>query len=215
MLVLACALVLQSHARAEDFNATAELRDKAAVIDGVADKDEYPAKELLISQTPEREKIQGEAGRAQLFHDGKTLFVAVTIPFKAGTQVSKGESWGTDDGAEICIRDASGTQAGATFVIHGFASGKHECTTDGGAPDDASQKLDKAVKFTAKAGNKSWTGEWSIPLSALGVNYKPGIKLGFNIGAWRSDNSEWIVWRGTQGATYNLDEGGKLTLSDK
>lgn len=96
--------------------------------------------------------------------------------------------------------------------MHGYASGKHECTTEAGASSDAVEKLDKAVKFAAKADKDSWTGEWAIPLEAVGVRYKPGAKLGFNLGAWRSEASEWIVWRGALGATYQLENAGTLML---
>ncbi len=191
---------------------TAAKRDKAADIDGVANKDEYPSKTMVMKQTPERSAIQGEAAVARAFHDGKNLYVAITVPFKVGSTVSKGEGWGQDDGAEVCLRDASGTKPGPTFIIHGFASGKHECTTEGGAPGDKTEKLDKAVKFAAKIDKQSWTGEWAIPFQVMDIQCKAGLVLGFNVGAWRSENGEWIIWRGAEGATYELDNGGKLTL---
>lgn len=214
-------LLTASFAQAEDaqksalpaeFAAAAAKLDKAATVDGVADKDEYPSRTLAIKQTPEREKIQGEAASARVFHDAKTLFVAVTVPFKNAASLSKGESWGTNDGAEVCFRDASGAKPGPTFIIHGFASGKHECSTEGGAPSEASDKLEKAVKFAAKVDKQSWTGEWAIPLQTAGITYKPGLSLGFNLGAWRAETSEWIVWRGAQGPTFELDNGGLLKL---
>lgn len=195
-----------------EYTFTATKCDKAAGIDGVVNKDEYPAQAMPMKQTPERSAIQGEAATARAFHDGKTLYVTITVPFKAGSTVSKGEGWGQDDGAEVCLRDASGTKPGPTFIIHGFASGKHECTTDGGAPNEKVEKLDKAVKFAARIDKQSWTGEWAIPLDIIDIGYKPGLVLGFNIGAWRSDNGEWIIWRGAEGATYELDNGGKLKL---
>jgi hypothetical protein len=198
--------------KAEDFVAVAGKLDKAATIDGVAGKDEYPARTLALKQTPERDAIQGEAPSTRVAHDGKTLYVAITVPLKNAAKISKGEGWGTDDGAEICFRDASGAKPGHTFIVHGFASGKHECTTDAGAPDEAVGKLDKAVKFAAKVDAQSWTGEWAIPFEAVGIAYKAGTTLGFNLGGWRAENGEWFVWRGAQGATYELDNGGKLTL---
>lgn len=196
----------------KDFTCTAVKKDKAAKIDGAVDKAGYSGKPLSMKQTPERDKIQGAPATGKVFHAGQTLFVTVTVPIKADTAVSKGETWGSSDGAEVCLRDASGAQPGPTFIVHGYASGKHECTTDAGAPGDAVEKLEKAVKFAAKVGKNSWTAEWAIPLSAVGVQYKAGTKLGFNLGAWRSETSEWIVWRGAQGATYQLENAGMLTL---
>ncbi|MCX7046815.1 MAG: hypothetical protein NTX50_15175 [Candidatus Sumerlaeota bacterium] len=196
----------------EGYAATAAKRAKAAVVDGVAGKDEYPSLALPMKQTPERETIQTEPASARVFHDGKMLYVAMTVPIKKISELSKGETWGTNDGGEVCFRDASGAQPGATFVIHGFASGKHECTTDGGASSDDASKLEKAVKFAATIGAQSWTGEWAIPLEAAGIRYKPGMTLGFNLGLWRSEGSEWNCWRGAQGATYQLESAGTLTL---
>ena len=191
---------------------TAAKRAKAAKVDGVADKDEYPAPAVSLKQTPDREAISGAPASARLFHDGQTLFVTITVPLEDAGKLSKGESWSSDDAAEVCVRDASTTQPGPTFIIHGFATGKHECTTDAGAPDAQTAKLEKAVKFAAKVEKKSWTGEWAIPFEALGLRYKPGLKLDFNLGVWRSESGEWIIWRGALGSTYNLDNGGKLTL---
>lgn len=206
-------LLTQGLVRGEpEFTFTAAKCDKAATIDGVANKDEYPSQVMTMKQTPERSAIQGEAANARAFHDGKMLYVVITVPFKAGSTVSKGEGWGQNDGAEVCLRDASGTKPGSTFIIHGFATGKHECTTEGGAASDKVEKLDKAVKFAAKIDTQSWTGEWAIPLDVVDITYKPGLSLGFNVGAWRSEGGEWIVWRGAQGPTYDLDNGGKLTL---
>jgi hypothetical protein len=208
-------LLLQNPVSAEgdkDFAITAAKCKKAAEINGVAAKKEYPGPALTMKQTPERETIKGEPASAKVSHDGNTLYVAITVPFKASSAVSKGETWGDSDGAEVCLRDESGTQSGSIFIVHGFASGKHECTTDGGASSDAAEKLQKAVKFAATVDKESWTGEWAIPLEAAGIRYKAGTKLGFNLGAWRSSTSEWIVWRGAEGATYQLDNAGKLTL---
>ncbi|MDD5522086.1 MAG: hypothetical protein PHI84_14805 [Kiritimatiellae bacterium] len=206
-------LLTQGLVRSEpEFTFTAAKCDNAAEINGVAKKGEYPSQAMAMKQTPERSAIQGQAARARAFHDCKTLYVTITVPFKAGTALSKGEGWGQNDGAEVCLRDASGAKPGSTFIIHGYASGKHECTTEGGAASDKVEKLDKAVKFAARAGKQSWTGEWAIPLDAIDISYKPGLSLGFNVGAWRSESGEWIVWRGAQGPTYDLDNGGKLIL---
>jgi hypothetical protein len=197
---------------ADEFAATAAKRDKAAVVNGAADEGEYPAAALTMKETPMRETFEGAPATAKVFHDGKTLFVVITVPFKDGSNLSKGEGWGFDDAAEVCFCDEASLQDGPVFIVHGFANGKHESTTDGGATDAAAEKLAKAVKFAAKIDKQSWTGEWAIPLEAAGLKYKPGMKLGFNLGAWRAEDAQWIIWRGAEGPTYELENGGKLTL---
>ena len=208
--LLASSVVLT--AAPEEGVLTAVKCAKAAKVDGVAGKDEYPAPAVSLKQTPDREAISGAPASARVAHDGKTLFVTITVPVDDASKLSKGESWSSDDAAEVCLRDASGTKPGPTFVIHGFMSGKHECTTDAGATAEQTTKLEKAVKFAAKVDAKSWTGEWAIPFEAAGLKYKPGLKLDFNMGVWRSESGEWIIWRGAQGPTFELDNGGKLTL---
>jgi len=196
----------------EVFVLTAPQLKAAAKVDGVVGPDEYPAAVVSLRQTPDREAIQSKPAGARVFHDGQTLFVAVTVPVDDAAKLSKGEAWSSDDGAEVCVRDASGAQPGPTFIVHGFATGKHECTTDGGVTDAQAAKLDKAVKFAAKVDKNSWTGEWGIPLAAIGLKYKPGLRLDFNLGVWNSESAEWIIWRGAEGSTFNLDNGGQLIL---
>ena len=70
---------------------------------------------------------------------------------------------------------------------------------------------ESAVKFAAKVADKQWVGEWAIPLSAAGVAFRPGLKLGFNLGVRRTEIGEWIQWFGS-GSTWNLSEAGFVIL---
>ena len=51
----------------------------------------------------------------------------------------------------------------------------------------------------------------TTPLEAAGIRYKPGCKLGFNVGVRRTETDEWIQWRGS-GATWRLAKAGLLAL---
>jgi len=213
--VLSGAVLLRMSALAEEeqkYIFTAEKLEKAAVVDGVAGKDEYPSGVMTMAQTPDRDKIEGAPAQARVFHDGKVLYVIITVPVKSADAVNRGESWSQDDAGEVCFRDASTSKPGSTFVIHGFSSGKHECVDLGGASAEETAKLGKDVKFSAKVDKNSWTGEWAIPLKSAGIEYKPELKLDFNLGVWRSESNEWIIWRGANGATYQVEEAGKLIL---
>jgi hypothetical protein len=74
------------------------------------------------------------------------------------------------------------------------------------------EALGAATQFAAKVTEDSWTGEWAIPLAAAGLGYRPGSKLGFNVGALRSEANEWVIRTGTLGPTWQLDNAGTLIL---
>ncbi len=199
-------------AESNEYVFAVEKLQKPAVVDGVVGKDEYPAGVMVMKQTPEQMEIQGKPLQAKAFHDGKVLYVGVTVPFTAGTELAKNDFWSQSDGVEVCLRSASGTNAGPTFVIHGFSTGKQDSTIHGGATEEEAAALGKVATFAAKVDKDSWTAEWAIPLAAAKITCAPGAKVDFNLGAWRSDSYEWVNWRGTLGPTYQLDNGGRLVL---
>lgn len=194
---------------------TAPQMEKAAVVDGAVGPDEYPAAVMTMKDTPYRYEINGAPAQARAFHDGKTLYVAVTVPIESADNLTKIDYWSQGDGAEVCFRAATDAKETPSFVVHGFVTGVHAAVTHGGVSDVAAEKLQKAVKFSAKVSPTSWTGEWAIPLEAAGIEFKPGLKLDFNLGVWRSESYEWINWRGTEGPTHKLDDGGALILEGK
>ena len=65
------------------------------------------------------------------------------------------------------------------------------------------------VSATADAG---WTGEWAIPLEAADIAPLPGIQLAFNLCVYRSESSEWILWTGTLGPAWRLENAGTIVL---
>ncbi len=190
----------------------AKKRSVTPALDGLLSPDEWPAEQMALKQSPTREPLAGAPCLARACHDGTTLHVAVTVPVADVGKVKIGQEWGQDDGAEVCFQDVSGARPGPVFVIHGFASGQAESVTDAGAPEDAAKRLSAAVRFAAKVQGSQWTGEWSIPLAAAGITYRPGLKLGFNIGVNRTQSGEWAIWVGALGATWRLDEAGYLVL---
>jgi hypothetical protein len=199
----------------QKFEYKAKQMDAAAVVDGVAGATEYPAETMAMKQTPDRFPISGAPASARAFHDGKVLYVAVTVPIESADALALDEYWSQSDGAEVCFRAVSDDPEAPSFVIHGFANGKHESVMHGGVTHEEAEKLGKAVKFAAKATPTAWTAEWAIPLDAAGLAFKPGMKLDFNLGLWRSSTYEWINWRGTEGPTHKLSGAGVLILEGK
>lgn len=147
---------------------------------------------------------------ARICHDGETLYVTVSVPVKGG--VKRGSTWGKDDGAEICFIDAKGAAPTASYVLHGFAGGASESLATGGVPAAAAKRLGDGVRFAAGADGDAWTGEWAIPLSHADVSPSGGLKLAFNICVHRTGGNEWMLWVGSLGAAYQLENGGTLLL---
>jgi parallel beta-helix repeat protein len=180
--------------------------------DGVVAPGEWPEPAMILGETPSREAVVSGTATAWACHDGETLYLAISVPVQDGTKLKLGGVWGSDDGAEVCFRDASRKKPGPTFGIRGFPVGRHVSYTDAGAPSDLVEALGAATQFAAKVTEDSWTGEWAIPLAAAGLGYRPGSKLGFNVGALRSEANEWVIRTGTLGPTWQLDNAGTLIL---
>lgn len=183
----------------------------APVADGDVTPGEWPLPVLALKEAPDGSALKTVPCELRLCHDGTRLYVAITVPVPDPARLKLGQTWEQDDAAEICLRDQSGATAGPTFVVHGFANGHYESVGNGGAPPAAAQALGSAVRFGARLKGQQWTGEWSVPLDAIGVACRPGLRLGFNAGIRRTQGGEWIQWIGS-GATYSLDRAGVIVL---
>jgi hypothetical protein len=168
-------------------------------------------KPLTLKEHPDGSAINTTPCEARVCHDGSNLYAVITVPVSDGRKLKLGEAWGQSDAAEVCFQDTSGAKPGPVYVIHGFATGKHESVTEAGAPQTAARQLAAAVKFGSRIADKQWIAEWVIPLSAAAIAYRPGLKLGLNLGVRRTENNEWIQWFGS-GSTWNLKEGGVAVL---
>jgi hypothetical protein len=181
-------------------------------VDGIVTAGEWTVAPVAMREDPGRNPVKGAPVSARVCHDGKMLYVAMTVPVADVAKLKRDGVWGQSDGMEVVFRDASGKTPGPVFAVRGFADGSHESTPDGGAPEAPVQKLGQATRFVATVGAKEWTGEWAIPLEAAGIKYKPGLKLGFNLGVLRTEDNEWTVWQGALGTSLQLDNGGILVL---
>lgn len=184
----------------------------APVIDGRVDSTEWPENVMRLEQTVAREPNGKQACTVRLAHDGKTLFVALTVPVPDKAFIRRGYKWGQNDGGEICFIDPKGAAPASSFVIHGFADGRSESITDGGVAAKLAGALGKALRYASSVGEKAWHGEWAIPLSEADVGVAPGKKLAFNFCVYRSETREWILWVGSKGPAHKLESGGEIIL---
>jgi hypothetical protein len=186
-------------------------------LDGEIGWNEWPNANVSLDREPSRADASGKLAFAKLAYDDHCLYVAVSVALFDVTKLTTGTTWGKDDGAEVCIAGKEGT-----FVIHGFAGGAHESVALAGAPDDAAERLGKAVRFAVKTvvvkGNKaslssgSWRSEWAIPWDALGLKPTPGQKIAFNLGVRRTEDNVWRCYEGTLAQNWRLDEVGTMQL---
>jgi len=179
-------------------------------IDGKLTPSEWPDGELPLKQSPNRELLETPACVGRVCHDGSTLYVAVTVPVKDAAALKRGKAWGTDDGVEICFVDAKGALPVFSYAVHGFCGGACESVTDGKATPEAAARLGREVRYAAAVEGNTWTGEWAIPLAAADTGIAPGMRLPFNLCVFRSESNEWILWAGTLGPAWQLENAGTI-----
>ncbi|MHB8995546.1 MAG: right-handed parallel beta-helix repeat-containing protein [Armatimonadota bacterium] len=196
---------------------TAALRATPPAIDGKVETPEWNWQPATTATIRELSMDPGSNGKqpttAMVTYDRENLYVAVVSQVTDSSQLARaGGTWGADDGAEICLQDASATKPGPIFIVQGYPSGKTEAKNDAGAPAAAVTRLGQAVHYGANIGSGQWTGEWAIPWAALGIDPAKTTKLLFNIGVLKKTESEWIAWTSTDGAPWHLERAGKLVL---
>ena len=188
-----------------------EKTAKAPVIDGKLEAGEWPAAQMTLAEGSGREPLPSPPAKASVAHDGKYLYVAMTVPLRPTDKLTGGNSWGGDDGMEIDAQSL-GSKNAPVYVLHGFTNGQFESVNEAGAKADAAKKLAAGTKYAANVTADQWTGEWAIPLADLGVAGKAGTKLRFNLGLRRQAANEWVMWAGTMAQTWVLERAGMLEL---
>jgi len=166
-------------------------------LDGEVGWDEWPHTMLQIERDQSRWNSAGAPIFAKVGYDDKYLYIAVNIAMFEVSKLRKGTTWGEDDGIEISI---------GSRVFRGFA--------DGSVRDLQGSEV-KVVQFAAKAfGTRmgGWRGEWAIPLEALGVTAKPGLKLPANIAVFRAEDRVLRQLEGTLAESWKVADAATLQL---
>lgn len=183
-------------------------------IDGGITSDEWPGSDIGLDRAPSRQRASGPPAYVELAYDDQFLYVGLTVVAREPKNLRKGATWGEDDGAEVCIAGKTPDGESATFVVRGYTGGAFQSVTDAGVAAEAAERLGGGVRFAAKVwamrGGGGWSGEWAIPLDAMGLKPTPETKVAFNIGVFRSECIEWVCWEGTLAETWRLEQGGIL-----
>ncbi|NQT92305.1 MAG: hypothetical protein HQ559_06060, partial [Lentisphaerae bacterium] len=149
---------------------------------------------------------------AWLTHDGTHLNIAIRNLVTSDSKLHTGAVWGQDDAIELAMRNPS-VKGASILVLRGYPLGQFESSTEAGAPFEVAKDIEKAATYGAKVVSESeWTAEWRIPLSALGLSPGKKVRLPFNLSIRKTCGPHWMMWRGTLGATWDIDQAGLLQL---
>ncbi|OGV66554.1 MAG: hypothetical protein A3K19_23865 [Lentisphaerae bacterium RIFOXYB12_FULL_65_16] len=195
--------------------AVARRLTAAPTLDGKLD--EWPVNDagrtLRLEESYDGNPTDGLPSQAWLGYDSEALYIAVRHLVKNPSALKPGaNTWGQDNGMEVALQDVSSPKSGPIFNLYGFPDSRCVSTDAAGAPAAAVAALQKAVTYKAAVGADAWTCEWRIPFAALGIKPDAAPKILFNLGVKKTDPDAWVIWRGTGGATYRVENAGELVL---
>ena len=184
------------------------------VIDGEIGTEEWPGSFQGIDRDSTCWGASGAPAFSKYAWDDTNLYVAInTVLFDIG-KLDKTPQWGKGDGSEIVLATQNGV-----CILRGFADGSFTCEIEKAASPADAEKIRSVVKFCAKPYGKKkgdWKSgiryEWQIPFAALGIEAKAKVKVPFNLGVYRAEDSVFRYFEGTQGRDADLSESGGLRL---
>lgn len=84
---------------------------------------------------------------------------------------------------------------------------------EAGAPVAVVQQAAQGVEYAAKITDDThWTAEWRIPLASLELDMATTPVFPFNLAIRKTAGPEWVLWVGTNHATWNVANAGFLAL---
>lgn len=170
-------------------------------------------KGIVIEQGIRGEKV-GPATVAWIVRDGDALYVAFDNAVDPARGISAGDRWGRDDAVEIALRNPAAGRRAPIIVLRGYATGHYESSTEAGAPESVAGRVEEAVRYAARIVSATrWTCEWRIPFASLGVDPSKHKMLQCNLSVRKtSPKPLWLMWQGTGGYTWLVDQAGVLRL---
>lgn len=184
----------------------------APTIDGALAEGEWPGKPVAVEQDSNGDVVFSPS-RAWIARDDQALYVAFSNLVNGASPIAMGPNWGKDDAVEIALRKPGGKQE-PILVLRGFAGGTFASSAEAGAPAEAVRRAGEGVTYAAKAvGPALWTCEWRIPFASLGVDPAKDRSLDFNLTVRKVADNLWIMWTGTGGNSWLVDQAGRLELT--
>jgi hypothetical protein len=150
---------------------------------------------------------------AWVTYDDTALIVAIDNAVSAANPLRRGDVWGQDDAVEIALRNPAAGKDAATIVLRGFTSGHFDSSGEAGAPEAIMKRAAQGVQYRAlivDAGR--WTASWRIPFASLRLDPAKDTRLLFNISVRKTAGPDWVMWQGTHGNTWDVENAGVLEL---
>lgn len=194
------------------------------VIDGAVDPMEWTPGDAtgVNPEIHETAFLEWDSNKAKALHpsqallevDDTNLYVGFRNESDPTSKASGGHVWIKDDAVEISIAEVK-DKIGDIIVLRGYADGHWESSDKAGARKAAVQQSRQGVQYAAKAADKgSWSAEWKIPFSALGI--EPGThnpKLLFNLSVHKPADKQWVMLKKSGGSSWDLSKAGFLWLA--
>jgi len=160
------------------------------------------------------DEATGPPSHAWLRWDESGLFIAIDNEVDPNATLHRGDTWGQDDAVEVALRAAGAPATAPVYLYRGFPSGHFLVSTEAGLSAAEAKRATAGVEYAAQVVNQvRWTAEWRIPWSSIGVQPKVGTRLAFNLTVHKSASSAWIMWRGTGGNSFLVEQTGFLQLA--
>jgi hypothetical protein len=172
-----------------------------------------PAAQMMaVEQDLEGKKVK-PATKAWLYHDGTALYVAVDNAVNPASPLKMGDEWGGNDAVELAFKNPALGPAAPIVILRGYPSGHFASSDEAGAPPAVVKKAAEGVQFAAKVlGKDRWTAEWRIPFASLGLDPAKTPKFAFSLSLRKTGGPDWVLWVGTNHATWNVNNAGDLVL---
>jgi hypothetical protein len=188
---------------------------KIPELDGNIGLDEWPGEFHTLNREPSRLPASGAPVLVKFSYDKNYLYIGTIVTMFDPINIRKGNVWEQDDGLELTIRGTTPEGKPVNYIFRLFADNSLKSLTLAGAPDDIATKLEKEIRFfsaikSGKYRGGGWYSEMSVPLKILGIKAVPGLKIPFNMCAYCNEYGKWHCWEGTQGESWDLDQGGWL-----
>lgn len=184
---------------------------KVPTLDGDLATGEWTGEFQRLDRNPARQQYSGAPVLVKFSYDAKFLYIGAIMTMFETENIRKGNTWAKDDGMEISIGGFTNKSKPMTFVIRTFVDGTIQSITAAGADVLSAAKLGKGVRFVSKIAEKprkGWSGEWAIPLEALGLKPTPELKVTFNMCAYVNEYEKWHCWEGTQDESWKVSQAG-------
>jgi hypothetical protein len=188
------------------------------VVDGLLDEAVWTtgdgAPRMAVEQDLEgRPVAAARRTDARLWHDGTYLYVAAANLVNPVAKLRMGDTWGGNDAVELAFSNPALGPGAPLLILRGYPSGHFASSNEAGASAEVVTQAAQGVEYGAQVvADDLWTAEWRIPFASLGIDPQAHRQIAFNLSLRKTGGPEWVLWVGTNHATWNVHKAGFLEL---